>query len=83
MIRHIVLIRFRDDVPDATIDAIFADLHSIRAVLPGVLNITSGAAKAPNRLNAAICTASSPISPIGTRWPPIRPIPNIAASATP
>ena len=50
MIRHIVLIRFRDDVPDATIDAIFADLHSIRAVLPGVLDITSGRSESPEQI---------------------------------
>ena len=50
MIRHIVLIRFRPDVSDATIDAIFADLHSIRAVLPGVLSITSGRSESPEQI---------------------------------
>ena len=50
MIRHIVLIRFRPDVPDATIDAIFADLHSIRAVLPGVIAITSGRSESPEQI---------------------------------
>ena len=50
MIRHIVLIRFRADVPDATIDAIFADLHAIRAVLPGVVDITSGRSESPEQI---------------------------------
>ena len=50
MIRHIVLIRFRADVPDATIDAIFADLHAIRDVLPGVLSITSGRSESPEQI---------------------------------
>ena len=50
MIRHIVLIRFRPDVSDATIDAIFADLHAIRAVLPGVIAITSGRSESPEQI---------------------------------
>lgn len=50
MIRHIVLIRFRADVPDATIDAIFADLHAIRDVLPGVIAITSGRSESPEQI---------------------------------
>ena len=50
MIRHIVLIRFRADVPEATIDAIFADLHAIRDVLPGVLSITSGRSESPEQI---------------------------------
>lgn len=50
MIRHIVLIRFRDDVPEATIAAIFADLHAIRAVLPGVIAITSGRSESPEQI---------------------------------
>ena len=43
-------LQLRDDVPDATIDAIFADLHSIRAVLPGVLDITSGRSESPEQI---------------------------------
>jgi hypothetical protein len=47
MIRHIVLIRFRPDVPAAQIDAIFADLASIRDQVPGVLSIHSGRSESP------------------------------------
>ncbi|MBA4491306.1 Dabb family protein [Paracoccus sp. S1E-3] len=50
MIRHIVLIRFRDDLPEAAIDAIFADLHAIRAVLPGVIAITAGRSESPEQI---------------------------------
>ncbi len=50
MIRHIVLVRFRADVTEATISAIFADLHAIKAVLPGVLAITSGRSESPEQM---------------------------------
>jgi hypothetical protein len=50
MIRHIVLIRFRADVTEATIGAIFADLHAIRAVVPGVLSIASGRSESPEKI---------------------------------
>ena len=50
MIRHIVLIRFRDNVSDAVIDTIFADLHRIREVLPGIISITSGRSESPEQI---------------------------------
>lgn len=50
MIRHIVLIRFHPDVPEAAIDAIFADLHAIRRILPGVIAITSGRSESPEQI---------------------------------
>lgn len=50
MIRHIVLIRFREDVPEDRIAAIFADLHAIRDVLPGVIGITSGRSESPEQI---------------------------------
>jgi hypothetical protein len=50
MIRHIVLIRFRADVSEDTISAIFADLHAIKAKLPGVLSITAGRSESPERI---------------------------------
>ena len=50
MIRHIVLIRFRADVTEAAIAAIFADLHAIKAKLPGVLAITSGRSESPEQI---------------------------------
>jgi hypothetical protein len=50
MIRHIVLIRFRSDMTEAAIAAIFADLHKIKAVLPGVLAITAGRSESPEAI---------------------------------
>jgi hypothetical protein len=50
MIRHIVLIRFRPDVSETVIAGIFADLHAIKAVLPGVLAITSGRSESPENI---------------------------------
>lgn len=42
MIRHIVLIRFRSDVREDTIQAIFDDLHSIEGSIPGLGAVHSG-----------------------------------------
>jgi Stress responsive A/B Barrel Domain len=50
MIRHIVLIRFKPDVPESEIEAIFSALHAIQAVLPGVVSITSGRSESPERI---------------------------------
>ena len=50
MIRHIVLIRFRADVPEATISGIFADLHGLQGHLPGLLTITSGRSESPEQI---------------------------------
>ena len=50
MIRHIVLIRFRADVTEATIAAIFADLHAIKAKMPGVMAIKSGRSESPEQI---------------------------------
>lgn len=50
MIRHIVLIRFKPDVSEAAIDAIFADLHGIQKILPGVLAMTCGRSESPEQI---------------------------------
>jgi Stress responsive A/B Barrel Domain len=50
MIRHIVLIRFRPEVREEDIAAIFADLHKIKDVLPGLLSITSGRSESPEKI---------------------------------
>ena len=50
MIRHIVLIRFKPEVSEDMIGAIFAELHQIKAVLPGVLSITSGRSESPEQI---------------------------------
>jgi hypothetical protein len=48
MIRHIVLLKARAGVTDAQIDAIFADLHSLK--LPGILAIHSGRSESPEKI---------------------------------
>jgi quinol monooxygenase YgiN len=50
MIRHIVLIRFRPEMREEAIAAIFADLHAIKTRLPGVLAITSGRSESPEAI---------------------------------
>ena len=50
MIRHIVLIRFRAEVTEVAIAAIFADLQAIKARLPGVLAITAGRSESPEQI---------------------------------
>jgi Stress responsive A/B Barrel Domain len=50
MIRHVVLIKFKPSVSETAIEAIFADLHAIQKILPGVLGITSGKSKSPEQI---------------------------------
>lgn len=50
MIRHIVLIRFRSEVSEARIAALFDELHQIEGKLPGLLGITSGRSESPEQM---------------------------------
>lgn len=50
MIRHIVLIRFRAEVNEAEIAAMFTELHDIQAMIPGVLAITAGRSESPEQI---------------------------------
>ena len=50
MIRHIVLIRFPAEMPEAGIAAIFADLHRLQGRLPGLLALTSGRSESPEQI---------------------------------
>lgn len=50
MIRHIVLIRFRADVSETQIAAMFAELEDIRSKISGVLAITSGRSESPEKI---------------------------------
>ncbi|SMQ62719.1 Stress responsive A/B Barrel Domain [Devosia lucknowensis] len=51
MIRHIVLHRFRADVPDTERAAIYADLAALKSVVPGYLTISSGPNISPEGLH--------------------------------
>ena len=50
MIRHIVLIRFRPEVTEPAIAALFTDLAAIKAQLPGCLAVASGRSESPEAL---------------------------------
>lgn len=50
MIRHIVLIRFKPEIAEAHIASLFAELHQIKAKLPGVLAITAGKSESPEAI---------------------------------
>ncbi|MCH2095270.1 MAG: Dabb family protein [Rhodobacteraceae bacterium] len=50
MIRHIVLVTFRPEVEDTTITDIFAKLHAIKRVLPGMISIASGRSESPEQI---------------------------------
>lgn len=50
MIRHIVLIRFRSDVTEPQIAALFADLHAMQGRLPGLRSVVSGRSESPEKI---------------------------------
>jgi len=50
MIRHIVLIRFRPDVGEDRIAALWADLHRIADKVPGLGPIHSGRSESPEQI---------------------------------
>ena len=50
MIRHIVLIRFNPALQPGEIADIFAELHAIGDLVPGLLSITSGASESPEKI---------------------------------
>ena len=50
MIRHIVLIKFRPEVAEADIAAMFADLAAIRDRVPGFLDMRFGRSESPEKL---------------------------------
>lgn len=50
MIRHIVLIRFRPEVPEDVIAAIFDDLRSIDGKIEGLSAICAGRSESPEQI---------------------------------
>ena len=51
MIRHVVLVRFRGDLPPGDVAAILDELRGLRAQLPGMLNFACGANVSPEGLS--------------------------------
>ena len=50
MIRHIVLIRFRPDVSEEVIAAIFAELAALRGIISGFRYFVSGRSESPEQI---------------------------------
>lgn len=50
MIRHIVLITFKPEISEAQVNALFAELESIKAQLPGLVAISSGRSESPEKM---------------------------------
>ena len=50
MIRHIVLIKFNADLPEAEITDIWRQLHALRGHIPGLLSLTSGRSESPEQI---------------------------------
>src|SRR5260370_17899325 len=50
MIRHLVLVRFRDEVPPSEITAIFDELRTLRSLLPGMVAFAGGENVSPEGL---------------------------------
>lgn len=51
MIRHIVLLRFRPEITDAEKTAIYADLESLRELVPGFVGMSYGPNVSPEGLH--------------------------------
>jgi stress responsive alpha/beta barrel protein len=51
MIHHLVLLRFRRDVPPKEIDAAFALLAGLKKTIPGLTSFTGGPYSSPEGLN--------------------------------
>ncbi|MEL6205439.1 MAG: Dabb family protein [Pseudomonadota bacterium] len=50
MIRHIVLIRFRDDVSEAKIAALWDELTAIKPKIEGLLDFHAGRSESPEKI---------------------------------
>ena len=50
MIRHIVLVRFSAETSQTRIDEIFASLHALKQVVPGIVSISVGRNVSPEGL---------------------------------
>lgn len=50
MIRHIVLFRFRPEVDEATIAAMFAEVAALNGEIDGLIAVTAGRSESPERI---------------------------------
>ncbi len=50
MVTHMVLLRIRKDVPQKQVDAVFAELASLKGKIPGLLSFAGGKYSSPEGL---------------------------------
>ena len=51
MVKHVVLLRLRPDIPQSTIERLFAEIAALRRKIPGLLDFSWGAYSSPEGLN--------------------------------
>lgn len=51
MIRHIVLMKIRSDIPQEKIDELYANLEGLKHKIPGIVSFSGGPYSSPEGLN--------------------------------
>lgn len=51
MVHHVVLFRFRGDLPDGAIASVFEELRGLRQTIPGITGFQGGAYHSPEGLS--------------------------------
>ena len=49
-VKHVVLVKLKNDTPPATVRQLFADLAALRNKIPGILDISAGGYASPEGL---------------------------------
>ena len=50
MVHHVVLFRFRSDLPEGAVEEVFAELRGFRQSIPGITDFQGGAYNSPEGL---------------------------------
>jgi hypothetical protein len=58
MVTHIVLFRFRSDLPEGSVESVFEELRGFRQTIPGITDFQGGAYTPPRASRRASPTAS-------------------------
>lgn len=51
MVTHIVLFRFRSDLPEGSVESVFEELRGFRQTIPGITDFQGGAYSSPEGLS--------------------------------
>lgn len=51
MVQHVVLFRFRSDLPEGAVEALFDELRGLQKVVPGISGFQRGAYNSPEGLS--------------------------------